>query len=327
MSKFTLVLDSSQLSTYLECPQLWYYKYVKHLIPVAFSEGTTPAMNAGTYGHKLLDIYYRCRAKGLKIGDAIDKAISYDPDKDTCECGCADEYHLLNPILEEEGIRECQRCSKCLTFRPRHFDLDVDMRAKVLNRIREYFFKYQHNDFVALSPEHVEVGFSETIYEDDSNLFVLEGRMDLIGEQQGLRLIADHKFQLQTHWLYPHAIQFKNYALIAKANLFIINYIRLHQKMEEGVTLTRRLISYSQDMHEAWKRKLIDTYFKVKNTIQSKEAEHNWGACKGFGLTFKEAEPKYCYFNQLCECSGGKPMVDTIEKTLFKIRQDIWRPW
>jgi hypothetical protein len=295
MSKFTLVLDSSQISTFSECATLWNYQYNKRLVPAVIKPNE--AMNAGTYGHKLLDIYYRLKRRGCPLNDILTACLEYDPDKDTCECGCSKEHHK---IIELIALEECQRCHRCLKFRPRPFPLSSDVRIQVRTRLKDYFMKYANTDFMPLSEGHVEVGFSEPIYEDDENLFILEGRLDAIAQQQGLNMIVDHKFQFKQHWLYPKSIQFKNYALVGKICLLMINYIRLHKQLTDE-TLARVLVSFTVPELLAWKKELISIYFRIKQAQLLSTYDRNWYSCKGYSETYKIDEPRYCIYNKLCE--------------------------
>lgn len=320
MAKFTLVLDSSQITNFLECPEQWNNQYQKRL----FLVGAIPseAMNAGTYGHKILDLYYKDKYQGLAFNEAAARAMSYDPDKDTCECGCSVDSHKYLSLI---NLTECQRCKHCLAFRPKHFELDTSIRMAVQNRLREYFFTYQSNDFKPLSEQHVEVGFSEAIFEDDSNLFVLEGRIDLIGTIQGLNCIVDHKFQLSRHYLYEKSIQFKNYALISKTLMVFINYIRLSKSVDK-TTLQRVPVSFTVPELLVWKQELIKIFFRVKQAILNSNFEKCWASCKGYGKTYTIEDPKYCIYRTLCE-EYNEDMKVIKEKQLYQIKEDVWRPW
>lgn len=319
MNKFTLVLDSSQISTYLECPMLWYYQNVKHLMPSFLSVQDTSPMNAGTYGHKLLDLYYRNRFRGLNLNDAAAAAFSYNPDTDSCECGCSLDSHKLIPLL---NIRECHRCKHCYNFKAKPFTLDMQTRIAVQNRLREYFYTYQSNDFSIPSQEYVEVGFSEPIFENDEDLFVLEGRIDLLPSLQGLDCIVDHKFQMRRHQLYSKSVQFRNYALVAKRKLLIINYIRL-AKAASNENLVRELVNFTVPELLDWKQKLIHIFRRVKQTILDAEngiqPVQNWSACPG-RFNYQ------CNYTQLCE-EPQQAVRDLKEKQLYQINPNPWRPW
>jgi PD-(D/E)XK nuclease superfamily len=327
--KFTLVLDSSQISTFLECPQKYVNQYVKRLVPLAYDPSVeATAMNAGTYGHKLLDIYYRNKVKRLSLNDNIQACMDYNPDTDTCECGCMYDCHRALKIGGCE-IQECQRCHKCAKFRPRPFPLNSDVRAQVRNRFKDYVFKYQHNDLMPLSEKHVEIGFAESVYEDSDNLFVLEGRIDMIAEIQGVKVCVDHKFQMQTHWLYPNSIQFKNYAMVSGCNTFMINYVRL-AKMINDTTMVREIVPFTQFKLNAWKQRLIKIFWNIKSLMLDSQNNvrqfRNWDACSGYGKTFQKDQPKYCWYGQLCEEPFAQTEVQK-ENMLYKIQKEVWRPW
>lgn len=322
--KFTLILDSSQIATFLECPQLWDYQYQQRLQTSTVQQDKS-AMNAGTYGHKLLDIYYKAKVRGLTLNSCIDLAFSYDPDKDECECGCSLDYHKkLSPDVD---ILECQKCKKCLNnFRPKKFELNQETRFAVRNRFRDYCFQYQDpNDFKPLSENHVEVGFSEPVYEDAGNLFVLEGRIDLLATLQGLNVLVDHKFQMSRHYLYPKSIQFKNYAMIGKVNTLIINYIRLSKSVDK-TTLQRVPVPFTLPEHTAWKQKLIAIFFNIKKIVQSNQYEQRWNACKGYGKSYSLEYPAFCPYNVLCEETSDF-MKNAKKVQLFKVNENPWRPW
>lgn len=326
MAKFTLVVDSSQIACYLECPQKWVNQYVKRLLPIKFTPDES--MNAGTYGHRLLEIIYKMKARGAGINDCVEASNAYNPDTDVCECGCSKDYHCPIPLLD---IEECRRCKKCAKFRPHPLYLNSLTRSVVRKRIIDYMYKYQAEDIIPLSENHVEIGFSENIYEDSENLFILEGRIDILGKLQGLDIFMDHKFQIKRYWLYLSSVQLKNYALITKTPAAMLNYIRLHQKVQPD-TLNRELITFNSVQLMAWHKRLIQIYFRMKKTIQAVQSaqregvEKNWSACSGDRLTFDKDKPQYCWYGTLCEEIDPR-IVDGKERTLFKINEQVWRPW
>ena len=325
MSKYTLILDSSQISTFLECPRLWYYTYQKRLIPSGLASAAPKdkdPRDIGTYGHRILDLFYKLRFK-MSYSEAAAQALQYDPDIDTCECGCLVDEHRSIPQL---NLTECQKCHKCLkqggipsslVFKP--FPLNLDSRMKVRERLKLYWAYWQNNDFQPLSAKHVEVGFAEPIYEDSENLFVLEGRIDLIATLQGLPCIVDHKFQVSMHELYTKSIQFKNYALVNRSIMMIINYVRLAQNVVKDVTFKRTLINFSVPELLDWKQKLIKIFFQIKDSQLKESFRQNWSACSG---KFNYA----CNFTPLCE-EFTPQMIAIKEKQLYTVKEQVWRPW
>ncbi len=322
MPKTILILDSSQIDAFLTCPSLWDYQYRKRLIK-ADRVGNTP-MDMGTLGHKYLEIYYKEQAKGKSPQEALEIALGYDVDKNTCHCGHGHEYHI------DSASPFCTNCNSigctCTEFVPVLFPLDPPDRQAVKDRVLMYTMVEGNGlpAFRAKSPDHVEVGFSEKIYEDDNRLYILEGRIDLIGQianncPDGW---ADHKFQMRQRDLYLKSIQFRNYALVTQKSIGVVNYIRFAKKVEKDVTFKRAVISFSRMEMESWKEQLLSIYHQVENFIQLQPAvtnAHNWSSCSG-----KYGYP--CDYTDLCENYMLPQLVQVNMDTKYKIRPE-WRPW
>lgn len=321
MEKFKLVLDSSQIACFLECPQKWEYYYNKRLRPSSYIQDE--AMNAGTYGHKLLEIYYRMRARNCSKDAILNALDKYRPDNDICECGCSQEFHVELPALE---VQECQKCKRCMKFRPREFTLATVQRNKVRTTVRMYIEKYNlEGDIIPTSEHAVEVGFSECFYEDSENKFLIEGRFDIVGKLQGLECIADHKFQSRAYWLYNRGIQFKNYILASGLNTLIVNYIRLHDN-KTAESFSREVVSMNSLEREAWRRRLTQIYMRIKKQVLSKEFNHNWNECGGHTFTNDKEKIRVCFYTHLCEELDPQVAANK-ERILYKIDEQIWRPW
>jgi hypothetical protein len=185
----------------------------------------------------------------------------------------------------------------------------------------------------ATSPNHVEVGFSHLLYEDDQRLYILEGRIDLIGSiaancPDGW---ADHKFQMRARDLYLKSIQFRNYSMVLEKAIGVVNYIRFTQKLEIGrnvknPTLKRDLISFSRAEMLWWKSECISMFSKVENYVNhegeymERHSGRNWGACSGkFGYP--------CDFTPLCEnLPFGQQLVQIKQDQDFIVKPE-WRAW
>lgn len=316
----TLNIDSSQISSFLTCPRQWYYGYSRRLTSI--SGPPSEAMVLGTYGHRLLDIYYKARAEGKTIPESSAMAWDFEPEQETNCLKCKGERRnltvegycpLQNP--EDEGH----------LFEPTPFPLSADGRKLVKKRFLEYTCVYVQNDIIPLSPDHVEVGFTHPLYEDKDFLFALEGRMDLLGSLYGNDIIMDHKFQMRKHDLYTKSIQFRNYALVAGLDHFVINYIRLNKESTND-TYNRTLIPFTKPEHEQWRVNLISIFKRMARMIAEAESdehfwkknvsEPNWAACGGsFGYP--------CNFTPLCNEPG---LVDAKIPILYHIKEE-WKPW
>lgn len=318
--KFALILDSSQIEAAMICHQLQDYSYTQNL--TIYEAPLKTAMHQGTYGHRMLDFYYKSRAAGEPLNIAIQKAYDYNPDDDKCFCGHLKEVHNIGVM----ALNPCDKCATiakdCIGYKPIPSELPIKDRQIVKDRLRDYFFKWHSNDIIPDSPESVEVGFTHKLYEDDFVLYALEGRIDILGSLQGIPLITDHKFQTRVHNLYQKSIQFRNYSLAARRPTVLINYIRLHKAVIED-TLVREVVSFNPMEAAAWKIELKGIYDRLAaeklNLINyGIPLPLNRAACKGqYGYP--------CEFTKLCEVSYNPDLV-TMNKQLYKIKE-AWKPW
>src|SRR5260221_3216184 len=74
MSRFSLALDSTQINSYLTCPEQWKRAHRDHLVP---NYAKTEGRDKGTIMHNLLEIYYNAIKWGkpwqTAQRDALDK--------------------------------------------------------------------------------------------------------------------------------------------------------------------------------------------------------------------------------------------------------------
>lgn len=290
-------------------------------------------MNMGTYGHKLLEILYKERAAGNYNG-ALQKAFDFNVDANTCRCTHSKEKHNTKTW----GMCSSIGCN-CEGFVPVEFPLSAPDRAFVRQRVEEYTFVEGTTipELRAESPDHVEVGFSENIYEDDERLYILEGRIDLIGQiaSNCTNGWADHKFQARERDLYLKSIQFRNYSMVTRLPIGVVNYVRFAKKIEKDKTFKRSVISFSRLEMESWRENLIGIFNRVENALwpicndrvpdqmwqwYSKQDElRNRGACSGkFGYS--------CEYTQLCEESHTPQLIQLLEQSNYKVKPP-WRSW
>jgi hypothetical protein len=327
MPKTILILDSSQIDSFLTCPQMWQYSYRERLQPAAAKENVP--MDMGTYGHKLLEIYYKERAKDSHCTSnrALETAFSYNIDKETCRCSHGAERHATVFEISEPGFSPCSSIGcNCRQFEPIEFPLSATDRTFVRQRVQEYTFVEGTSipELIPHSPDHVEVGFSEKIYEDNQRLYILEGRIDLLGQIAGNveNGWADHKFQSRERDLYLKSIQFRNYAMVTKLSIGVVNYIRFAKKIEKDKTFKRAVISFSRLEMEAWRHELIQIFHRIDDFLNEQLSSievRNWAACSGrFGYK--------CEFTELCEEWNNPPLVQLKKEAEFKQKAE-WRPW
>lgn len=224
----TIIADSSSLTLFDTCPVQWYYKYVEQITKSPTKEPYPDKLNyreMGTAMHKILQYRY---ANHISIAQCIEKTL---------------EEHQAIPEL-------------------RLTDLEIPL---VRQTAALYDAVYSATgDFIVNDPNAVEVGFSELIYEDEWYRFILEGRIDLVNVlfANGITAIVDHKSQNKARRLYKKSIQFRNYALVTKASLLVINYIRFNKTLTKD-TFMREIVGFTPMDHTAWKAELIGLFTKM----------------------------------------------------------------
>ena len=245
MSKTTLVLDSTQISQFLTCPTMWKLHNLELLELNGFGKS---AMDMGTYGHSLLEHYYKLVAGGIDETGARDAAL--------------------------KGPEPVDKLSS----------IEI---GTVRKTFMYYCERYKGCDFQPSSPDSVEVGFSYKLFEDENRLYLLEGKMDghsfgpSVGMFDNQRMFIDHKFQLRAHQLYNKRIQFRNYALATNSLYGMINYIRFHKNPTED-TFVREVIPFSRQELELWREKLIRVYDRLAENVNKGMFPQNWASCEGY---------------------------------------------
>lgn len=183
----------------------------------------------------------------------------------------------------------------------KHFD--VDNSKKYSNAILKYVQTY---DLLQMKVVAVEAGFSKIIHEDDENLFIYEGRPDIVimnGENE--IVVGDNKTQAYQYDIYPFNNQAIGYLWGTGAKTFFYNYLTLSSEPE----VRRDIFPFSNDQIESWKEETIRWFFRAKSSIQNKEFPMS-----RFGCTDKYGK---CDFYRLCEYTNYN-MKNWIMRSEFK---------
>lgn len=305
MSRSVLIADSTQISAFLECPE---YYNLRHKQNLGLDTEVDEPIMAGTFGHKLLDIYYANLHLG--VDKAVELAQSFEP---PTEFNLSSD--LINLIRERFNLYWMTYSKKDivpLTKRV-HQIVIIKQSDSPPADIEEYIgYPIDKYPNIAL----VEQGFSYELLNTSEYLFVLEGRIDLIGEINGTKLWSDHKFQFRKRDLYNKSIQFRNYSLVTDLSMGIINYIRLHKETSKD-TLKRDLVTFSPAERRHWKQELIEIFIKMVKTVKSGSFERNRDSCPGkFGYK--------CEFTPICD--EYDPLIQVEIKKRYK-EIPIWKPW
>jgi hypothetical protein len=289
-NKFILALDSTQIDAYKTCPTLWNQSHnlsLQLITPWLFNR----PMTMGTLGHAYLENFYRSRAQGTNPMQAITNALRIN------YLDLGDDVARLDP---------------------------KDVKT-VNSRTRDYYHFYHTmgggNDFTVSNPDHVEIGFSELLYEDSERIYILEGRIDLLASIMGQDIIVDHKYQGGTNDLYQKRIQFRNYAMVAKMNTLVVNYVRLQAIAVTENTFKRDWINFTSQEHVFWRQRLIEIYHELANTLMfdNSQFDKNESACEG------KHRQGPCEFTQLCE-ERDAGQFEIKKSSLYQIKKE-WRPW
>lgn len=329
-NKLTLILDSTQIASFMQCPRMWHYEHDLSVTPHHGEE--KDAMTMGTYMHRLLEVYYKQQAMGQSKSVASAKAHAYPIDADYIG-----QFHkgCNGKILSGELTNSCDHCFKQnideeeILTRTEGLPLDAPKRKEVLDRFQMYTFTYAANDFQIASPEQAEVGFSYHLAERADRIYILEGKADLYNATLGGQTLGyvDHKSQLRRRDIYEKSIQFRNYGLVTNASIAMVNYIRFAKKIDAD-TFVRKAIPFQAGEHAWWKEQVIAVFDRVADALaqgsddptywMDQRSNPNWAMCSGlFGYP--------CNYTPLCSIKNPQLVQLTLENSFVK--KDLWRPW
>lgn len=297
MSRQILTLDSSQIEKFLNCDMEWNYSYNENLV---LNNEVREDMAMGSYGHKLLETYYHAKATGNSPAESAKFAL---------------EVPLDDFPISPKNRDKVREAFNRYTMIYGANDVTVLMGRGILksnfNENGEYI-----NDIYELNPL-VEKGFSFPLLDNPDYLFILEGRIDLLCDQNGIQAFMDHKFQSRENRLYKKSIQFRNYGMVTGVSLGIINYIRYHADLTPK-TLVREFISFTSFEHEWWKKQLIKTFTRISHAMKTGEFEQRWNMCKGqYGYP--------CNFTPLCN-ERNDAVRENIKIQTYR-KREAWKPW
>jgi hypothetical protein len=327
MPRQILVLDSSQITANDECQMYWNLKYKENL---TLSNEIRDDMAQGTYGHKLLELYYMNRGLGMKVADAWHDANMFHANEDFPLPRAKREFvhkrcweyvgvyaqNDFTPILGQR-IRETK-------FGPHQETLLGDGTCKhcgkLFNPAPAPDAHCPNNPYtVEVQRPLVEQGFSYPLLDTPEYLFVLEGKIDVMAVlNNGSNGVVDHKFQGRERSLYQKSIQFRNYAMVSDFNYVVVNYIRLHQAISEK-TFVRDVIYFSSLEKQMWKRRLIEKFKRIARERELGIFEKNEAMCPGkFGYP--------CEFTKICNDNFDLVSIQATKYQFYKKREE-WKPW
>lgn len=164
-------------------------------------------------------------------------------------------------------------------------------------------------------PLAVERGFSKVLYEDDSNLFIYEGRPDLVCLDNGVSktlVVSDLKTQSQQYSYY----QFNNQALGYLWNFEGANFVYNYIKFTKEVEFRREAFQFHQVQIDKWVSDTTEWYFRVKQSLQRNKFLQSLNCQSKWGL---------CAYHPICE-QPRDDMKLAVIRSRFKTRK-IYRSW
>lgn len=276
--KFILRVNSHSLTQFQECRMKFAFN---NLMQIRSTEEKHVFLRGKEIGRILNLLHYRIR--------------KYNPQ--TIE----ERHKVLAPVVNP--IHLMRRFGKNFSYD----ETNIFIRA-----IGKYLKSYNWDDW---RPIGIETGFSKVIHEDDENLFIYEGRPDMIVLQtkENLLTIGDNKTQSQKYHIYPHNNQVYGYLWGIGARYFFYNYLHLIKDPE----VRREAFTFNDGQIEAWKTDTIKWMFKMKEAIQEDD----------FPLCRYSCQDKYglCEYVKICEFPKPEMKQWIIRSEFKKVpRHESW---
>jgi len=188
-------------------------------------------------------------------------------------------------------------------------------------------------DFVPLVNKNgvpaVELGFSKILFENESRIYIVEGRIDLISKFEDKLFFTDHKTQGTKKDLYGFKTQFLTYAWATGLSDGLINYVGTTKEPNKD-TFRRQHINFPKHMIDLWKDQMTgifnDIYYQTHELSEKAPIENS---DRAFGRRLTSCagafESNPCQYIPICT-SQTLEMKQSIKKFNF-VESKIWRPW
>lgn len=185
----------------------------------------------------------------------------------------------------------------------------------VLKRYISYVTYHSNNSWKV---KGVEVGFSTPILDTPERTFILEGRIDLILEHQGMIYFCDHKTQKRTYDIYQFSPQILDYALALNTKYGLINYFGLQESGDSSKWFRQQLFHFSQQQLNEWRMELISIFFDIESKKQNGFYRKNRASCKN-GIN------QLCDYHHICQQTSPE-FCNEIKRLEFRVGEP-WTPW
>jgi hypothetical protein len=187
--------------------------------------------------------------------------------------------------------------------------IDPKDAAMMIGALMEYFRLYATESWEIVA---VEKGYSKILYEDDNNLFIYEGRPDLVVKVDGELVVVDHKTQGMYYNIFPYNNQARGYCWALNTGKFVYNYL-VFRKTEQ---CRRNPYTFSPPQIDLWVSDTIEWYWRLKHSIESKSFTRSWNCSGKYGL---------CDFTDVCTASNEAMRSWVIKRDFeMKERRNSW---
>lgn len=190
-----------------------------------------------------------------------------------------------------------------------------------LRKLMEYDTKWSPTE-KNLKILGTEVGFSKVLWSNDQIRFIYEGKIDLLCEIDGMKIVVDHKtqhpgFSSERYNLFPHSNQFLGYCWASKFKHVMIDYTTWSDK-ETDRTYRRNLHPISSEITNRWKEDTIKWYWKILSYIRFNDFSLNRAVCDGkYGI---------CQFADICAYADN-PALQQLKLNSGFTKEPRWEPW
>lgn len=184
-------------------------------------------------------------------------------------------------------------------------DFSVQMIEECIKNYQEYAVYYQNDGWKVLA---VESPFSVVVYESDEHKIILEGRIDLIVENDGMTIPVDHKTSDKQEKPNPLSNQFMSYSFVANSFNFIKNEIGFQKTYGPAQRFHRHVLSYPEENLIEWKDQIVRDGLKIIQAIETAEFEMRFASCWR------------CRFRKICESTPDARNFKI--ESMYKVRDE-----
>ena len=182
-----------------------------------------------------------------------------------------------------------------------------DLALSIFGAFIGYAENWKNETWIPLGTEK---GFSKILYENEDDLFILEGRVDLVCMVGSNLLIVDHKGAGSKESLCAFNNQVLAYLWAANAQEFVYNYI-VFTKIPQYI---RAVHKFTLKQIQDWKDEIIDTCFRIKSDRERNQFTKSY-QCQGRGI---------CWYLPICEQTNENVRDDIVRSNFEK---EIYRSW